>query len=90
MIGRGQLDSLFGPNISFFVARELNVGEDPAEGYKFPTGIEVPKETLYIQNQGIACIEAPMSLLGTSGVRVNNEIITVMERDAREGEENSK
>ena len=36
--------------IGFFVAREPNVGGDPAEGDKVSTGVKVANEALYFQN----------------------------------------
>ena len=63
------------------------MGEDPPEGDKFSTGVKVIKKTLYFQNQGISCINAPKGLQGASGVKVNNEFITDVEQNARKGEE---
>ena len=51
--------------------------------------MEVKKEKLNFQNYGIAGIKAPKGLQGTSGVRINDEIITVVERNAIKGEEKS-
>ena len=79
--------ALLAKKISFFVAIDPNVGGDPAEGDKFSTGVNVIKETLYFQDQCITCIKTPKGLQGTSGVRINNEIITYVKRNARKGEE---
>ena len=49
MIGWRKLGGLFGQNIIIFVAREPNVGGDPA-GEKFSSDVKVKNETLYFQN----------------------------------------
>ena len=41
------LDGPFGQNISLSVAREPNVGGDPAKGDKFSTGVKVTKEMYF-------------------------------------------
>ena len=61
------------------------MGGDPA-GDKLSPGVQVTKETLYFQNKGIACIKAPKGMQGTSGVRINEKIITIVERKAGNGE----
>ena len=42
-------------------------------------GVGITKETLHFQNLEVACIKAPKGLQGTSGVGINDEIITAME-----------
>ena len=62
------------------------IRERNSAGAKFLTGAEVTKE-MYFQNEGIARIRVPKGLQGNSGVKLN-EIITVVERNARKGERN--
>ena len=48
----------------------------------------VTKKT-YFQNKEIACIKASKGLEAISGVGINHEIITVVERNTKKGEEYS-
>ena len=75
--------------ISLSVAREPHMLGDLTVRDKFSTGLEITKETLYFQNEGIACIKAPKGLQGTLGGRINDEIITDVERNTRKGVENN-